>query len=78
MFFLLGAFDAEQDLEKRVAHEKRQLEHATRGGNGSESSAAYTPATQHFQVRGELQGCLLVGYTSHFTVYTLHFTEYTP
>ena len=35
-----------------MAHEKKQLEHAARGGNGNESSAtaAFTPATQHFQV----------------------------
>eukprot|EP00752_Nemacystus_decipiens_P012116 g10741.t1 len=40
-----------EDLEKRVAHEKKQLEHApvNRGGTGNESSAAFTPATQHFQ-----------------------------
>ncbi|CBN79191.1 Bardet-Biedl syndrome protein 7 [Ectocarpus siliculosus] len=37
------------DLEKRVATEKKRLEAAGGGRDGNESSAAYTPATQHFQ-----------------------------
>ncbi len=38
-----------QELEKRVAHEKHKLA-SMAGENGNEGSAAYTPATQHFQV----------------------------
>eukprot|EP00903_Cladosiphon_okamuranus_P008387 g8063.t1 len=40
-----------EELEKRVAHEKKKLDIAASivGGNGNESSAAFTPATQHFQ-----------------------------
>ncbi|CAM9371775.1 unnamed protein product [Ectocarpus sp. 13 AM-2016] len=37
------------DLEKRVATEKKRLEAADGGRDGNERSAAYTPATQHFQ-----------------------------
>lgn len=35
-----------------MAHEKKQLLASSGGENGNESSAVYTPATQHFQVGG--------------------------
>lgn len=39
-----------QDLEKRVAMERKRLEEAARKDSRQATSAAYTPATQHFQV----------------------------
>lgn len=42
-----------------MATEKKRLEAAGGGRDGNESSAAYTPATQHFQVCGILAETLL-------------------